>query len=124
MATVLGIGGIFFKSKDPKALMAWYAQWLGMTPHWETGTTFPADKMPGGGYAVFSPFPDSTNSFEPSTQPFMFNLVVDDVKAMLGQIRPSGANVIEKVEASEYGTFGWFVDPDGNKVELWTPPAK
>jgi predicted enzyme related to lactoylglutathione lyase len=123
MAQVLGIGGIFFKSKDPKALMAWYAQWLGMTPQWDSGTCFKPATMPPGGATIWSPFPSSTDYFGSGANTFMFNLVVDDVKEMLDRIRPSGATIIDKIDKSDYGTFGWFIDPDGNKVELWQPPA-
>ncbi len=123
MAKVLGVGGIFFKSPNPKALMEWYAKWLRVEPGWDTGAVFQPTQMPAGGYTVWSPFEKATTYFEPSKQDFMFNLIVDDLDEMLAQIRTSGATVIEKIEASDYGRFGWFIDPDGNKVELWMPPS-
>lgn len=124
MAKVLGVGGIFFKSRDPRALKAWYEKWLKMEGGWETGLTFSPSQMPTGAYTVWSPFAQDTDYFKPSARDFMFNLIVDDLETMLAQIRMSGATVSEKIDESEYGRFGWFVDPDGNKVELWTPPAK
>jgi predicted enzyme related to lactoylglutathione lyase len=120
MAKVLGVGGIFFKSPDPKRLYDWYAQWLGMEfEKW--GTTYYPRTMPANGQTVWSAFPATTNYFEPATKDFMFNLVVDDLESALGQVHEGGAEIIGNVEKLEYGSFGWFVDPDGNKVELWEP---
>lgn len=122
MAKVLGLGGIFFKSKDPKALLAWYQSTLGMSD--ESGdyvSLFPA-AMPAGGCTVFSPFKQDTTYFAPSDQPFMFNLVVDDVDGALAQVVAAGGTLAGEVnDSGEYGRFGWFLDPDGNKVELWQP---
>jgi len=120
MAKVLGVGGIFFKSPDPKRLYDWYARWLGMEFE-EWGTAYYPRTMPANGQTVWSAFPATTNYFEPVTKDFMFNLVVDDLEAALKQVREGGAKIIGNVEKLEYGLFGWFVDPDGNKVELWEP---
>jgi predicted enzyme related to lactoylglutathione lyase len=125
MAKVLGVGGIFFKSPDPQKLNAWYAQWLGLPVETESGVTFGAfypKTMPEKGYTVWSAFGADTNYFAPSQQEFMFNLVVDDIEAAIAQVKEGGAAIIGKIEKSEYGRFGWFMDPDGNKVELWQPP--
>jgi predicted enzyme related to lactoylglutathione lyase len=126
MAKVLGVGGIFFKSPDPQRLYDWYAQWLGLPVLTEGGMTFvnfqPA-AMPPGGSTVWSVFDAATTYFAPSDKPFMFNLVVDDLEAALDQVRAGGAQVLDAREKGEYGDFGWFVDPDGNKVELWQAPA-
>jgi predicted enzyme related to lactoylglutathione lyase len=120
MAKVLGVGGVFFKSPDPKRLYAWYAKWLGMElGDWGT-VYFPKD-MPTNGQTVWSAFPSETNYFEPSTNNFMFNLIVDNLKEALNQVKEGGAEVIGDIEKMEFGLFGWFVDPDGNKVELWEP---
>ena len=124
MARVLGLGGIFFKSKDPVALKAWYAEWLGFEGGWDKGISFQPELMPTGGYSVWSAFPSSTTYFEPAAKDFMINLVIDDLDAMLARIKLSGVTVLEKIEESEYGRFGWFLDPDGNKVELWEPPER
>lgn len=121
MARVLGIGGVFFKSPEPARLRAWYAQWLGI-PESEFGAVFPPADMPPRGYQVWSPFDVATRYFSPGTRDFMFNLIVDDLDGALAQVRASGVAVMDAIEESEFGRFGWFVDPDGNKVELWQPP--
>jgi len=120
MARVLGVGGIFFKSPDPKRLYDWYAKWLGMDLE-DWGIAYFPNGMPAHGQTVWSAFPSETSYFEPSTKDFMFNLVVDNLPEALGQVREGGAEVIGNVEKLEYGLFAWFVDPDGNKVELWEP---
>jgi predicted enzyme related to lactoylglutathione lyase len=125
MAKVLGVGGIFFKSPDPQRLYQWYAQWLGLKVEVEGGVTFVAfyqRTMPKTGYTVWSAFEAATTYFAPSKQEFMFNLVVDDLEEALRQVKAGGAQVVGEVEKNEYGQFGWFMDPDGNKVELWQPP--
>jgi len=124
MAKVLGIGGIFFKSKDPKALTAWYGKWLSI-PIDEHGyvSLLPAS-MPKGGYSVWSPFKQDTGYFEPSGKDFMMNLIVDDLDQALAQVVAGGAELSGEPEEHEYGRFGWFLDPDGNKIELWQPPEK
>lgn len=120
MAKVLGVGGVFFKSPDPKALYDWYAKWLGMEfENW--GTTFTPKTMPANGQTVWSAFDANTKYFAPSDKAFMFNLVVDDLEEALRQVEEGGAPIIGEVEKLEFGSFGWFIDPDGNKVELWEP---
>ena len=122
MAKVLGLGGLFFKSPDPAALRAWYAKWLGVEGD-EYGTMFAAAKMPKDGVTVWSPFASDTAYFDPSPENYMFNLIVDDLDGALAQVREGGATVVGKIEEFDYGRFGWFVDPDGRKVELWQPPT-
>lgn len=124
MAKVLGIGGIFFKSPDPRALAEWYATWLGVQVAGDfTGALFQPSGVPPGGYTLWSPFEASTRYFDPSSQPFMINLMVDDLDGALAQVAEGGGALAGTPEDSEFGRFGWFVDPDGNKVELWQPPA-
>ena len=123
MARVLGLGGLFFKSKDPKELGAWYQRWLGVPVEHPYGATFQPRAMPTGAFSVWTPFDQSTTYFEPSTRQFMFNLVVDDLDGALAQVREGGATVLDEIEEMEYGRFGWFIDPEGNKVELWEPAA-
>ena len=125
MAKVIGLGGVFFKSRDPQALGEWYQKWLGVPVEsaWG-GATFKPDQMPPGGYTVWSPFPADTKYFAPAEQPFMMNLVVDDLGGALTQVTEGGAEIVGEIEESEFGRFGWFLDPEGNKVELWQPPAK
>jgi predicted enzyme related to lactoylglutathione lyase len=122
MAKVLGLGGVFFKSDDPAALRAWYARWLGMYAD-DYGVNFHPDTMPDGAYTAWAPFPRDTEHFEPSRSSFMLNLIVDDLDEALDQVEQGGAQVMEDIEETELGRFGWFVDPDGHKVELWQPAA-
>ena len=122
MAKALGIGGVFFKSQDPKHLAAWYGTWLGLEidPSFG-GTSFHPSQLPDKAYTVWSPFKESTTYFDPSTNPFMINLIVDDLSGALSQVKKGGATLVGDPEESEYGAFGWFIDPEGNKVELWQP---
>lgn len=124
MAQVLGLGGVFFKSKDPEALAKWYQQWLGMDLGYPYGVSFQPTTVPKHGHQVWSPFKHDTQYFEPSDNKFMFNLMVDNLDDMLQQIKPSGCQIMQETERGDYGDFGWFIDPDGNKVELWQPPEK
>jgi predicted enzyme related to lactoylglutathione lyase len=124
MAKVLGVGGIFFKSKDPKALMAWYQRALGV-PGEHGFVAFRPEAIPPGGATVFSPFKEDADKFKPSTREFMFNLMVDDIDGALAQVKDAGGTLVdERQDYGEYGIFGWFMDPDGNKVELWQPKPK
>ena len=122
MAKVLGIGGVFFKSPDPARLRAWYAQWLGFADS-EYGANFEPSTMPAGGLTVWNPFNEESDYFAPSQAPFMINLVIDDLDGALAQVKEGGAALAGDVQNFDYGRFGWFIDPDGNKVELWQPPA-
>jgi predicted enzyme related to lactoylglutathione lyase len=122
MARVIGLGGIFFKSRDPKALAQWYAQHLGLKIEGFGGAMFGEDASRPG-YALWMPFAQDTKYFEPSDRPFMVNFRVDDLHALLAALRGAGVQVDAKVDESEYGKFGWIMDPDGNRVELWEPPA-
>jgi catechol 2,3-dioxygenase-like lactoylglutathione lyase family enzyme len=126
MHRVTGIGGIFFKSQDPKALAAWYQTHLGIDVQAWGGAAFRwrgGDNPEGEGTTIWSPFAADTNYFAPSTATFMINYRVEDLHALLDVLRAEGVPVEEKVEESEYGKFGWVIDPDGNKLELWQPPA-
>jgi catechol 2,3-dioxygenase-like lactoylglutathione lyase family enzyme len=124
MKRVTGIGGIFFKSNDPKALGSWYRNHLGLDVADWGGAIFKwggPDSLPG--QTVWSPFSQTTKYLEPSVAPFMINFRVADLDALLDALRTEGCDVIDKTEASEQGKFGWVLDPDGNKVELWEPPS-
>jgi predicted enzyme related to lactoylglutathione lyase len=123
MAKVLGLGGIFFKSRDPRALLAWYQGNLGMpTESSDYANLFPIT-MPAGGCTVFSPFDADTKYFMPSKSTFMFNLIVDDLDGALRQVCLGGGRQVGDIKSFAYGRFGWFLDPEGNKVELWEPAA-
>ena len=126
MNRVTGIGGIFFKAKDPKALQAWYKLHLGIDVQDWGGTSFPwtdAHGKPASGSTVWSIGSPEGDSFAPSKAPFMVNYRVADLLALLKALREEGCNVLDKVDDSEFGKFGWVIDPEGNKVELWEPPA-
>lgn len=122
MKRVTGIGGIFFRAKDPKALCAWYKAHLGIDVQDWGGAAFQwADDDPKGGVTAWS-VGDGSN-FAPSQAPFMVNYRVADLHALLEQLRREGCQVLDKMDDSEFGKFGWVMDPEGNKVELWQPPT-
>lgn len=126
MKRVSGIGGIFFKAKNPKALCAWYQKHLGIDVQDWGGTAFTwtdAAGNPVKGSTVWSIGAAEGNQFAPSKSTFMVNYRVEDLDALLQVLREEGCNVLEKADDSEYGKFGWVMDPEGNKVELWQPPA-
>lgn len=125
MAQVLGIGGVFFKCRDTKALGEWYQKWLQMPVEPEFGgASLKPTTMPANSFTVWGPFKEETNYFDPSARPFMINLVVDDLDEALNQVAQGGATVIQDIQEEEYGRFGWFIDPEGTKIELWEPPAR
>lgn len=120
---VRGIGGVFLKAKDPQKLRAFYENVLGVPFESFGASVFRwADRAaPENAATVFSFFPGDTTYFAPSEKPFMVNFVVDDLEAMLQQARNSGALVEDKIQTEPYGKFGWLLDPEGNRVELWQP---
>ena len=123
MKRVTGIGGVFFSAKDPVALRAWYQTHLGIDVQEWGGAAFRwVDEAgaPAGGTTIWSIGKGS--SFAPSQAPFMINYRVADLQPLIEALRQEGCEVLDKVEESEYGKFGWVIDPEGNKVELWQPP--
>ncbi|MES2260445.1 MAG: VOC family protein [Pseudomonadota bacterium] len=124
MAKALGVGGIFFKSRNPQALMQWYQTHLGFPGDTADYASFQPEAMPAGASTLFSPFKDTTGYFAPSKRDFMLNLVVDDLEGALAQVVAGGAELVGDTQSFDYGRFGWFMDPDGNKVELWQPIGK
>ncbi len=126
MKRVTGIGGIFFKAKDAAMLRDWYRKHLGIDISEWGGTSFSwrdEQNPTGTGSTVFSIFENTNTYFAPSTAAFMVNYRVDDLHAVLALLRAEGCDVDAKVDESEYGKFGWVMDPEGNRVELWQPPA-
>lgn len=121
MAKVTGVGGIFFKSQDPRALGSWYKEQLGVDIQPWGGASFLFNRRdkPGIGYTVWNPFPADTSYFEPSDKPYMINLRVDDLDGMLQQLREAGAQVLDRREDAENGSFGYVIDPEGHLLELW-----
>jgi len=124
MKKVTGIGGIFFKANDPDTLREWYrkhlgiesANWGGFAFHWSD------DPQTDGGTTAWSVFPESSKYFDPSPKPFMIDFRVADLDALVAELRTNGVDATQS-EASEFGKFGWVMDPEGNRVELWEPPA-
>jgi predicted enzyme related to lactoylglutathione lyase len=126
MKRVTGIGGIFFKAKDASALQAWYKTHLGIDVQAWGGAAFnwtDSAGEPVAGTTAWSIFSATGDGFAPSTSSFMVNYRVHDLLALIKALREEGCNVLDKVDDSEYGKFGWVIDPEGNKVELWQPPA-
>ena len=123
MARVLGVGGVFFKSPDPAKLYAWYERWLGVKADVQFGVNFLPQDMPPNSVTVWSAFPSSTEYFAPSTREYMFNLIVDNLQEALSQVKEGGAQLVGEVSEYDYGKFGGFIDPDGNKIELWEPSS-
>ncbi|MEZ6063252.1 MAG: VOC family protein [Planctomycetaceae bacterium] len=126
MKRVTGIGGIFFAAKDPKAMQAWYKRHLGIDVQDWGGATFrwqDSEGNPTSGTTVWSIGPADGECLSQSAAPFVINYRVADVRSLLAVLKEEGCTVLEKFEESEFGKFGWVIDPEGNKVELWEPPA-
>ena len=127
MKRVTGIGGIFFSAKDPAALQAWYKQHLGIDVQPWGGAAFDwtdAEGNPTKGTTAWLIGADDGKHFAPSKSTFMVNYRVENLTTLLQALRDEGCNVLEKTtEDADYGKFGWVMDPEGNKVELWEPPA-
>lgn len=120
MERVLGIGGVFFKANAPATLASWYQTHLGLPI--ETGQTYCTLRSTTAGEAtVWSTFPHETDYFGSKPTSFMINFRVRDLDAMLDQLRIAGVEVDERTEEHDYGRFGWAVDPEGNRIELWQP---
>ncbi len=126
MKRVTGIGGIFFKAKDAPALQAWYKRHLAIDVQEWGGASFTwadPDGKPTGGSTTWSVGPEKGDQFAPSKASFMVNYRVEDLHAVVAALKSEGCNVLDKIDDSEYGEFAWVIDPEGNKVELWQPPA-
>ena len=124
MAKVTGIGGVFFKSKgDGKALAAWYQKHLGLTlePWGGAILKWPDDKAEDKGLTVWHVAGKDSKWFSPSTSSFMINYRVDNLDALLAQLRAAGVQIVDGPQADDNGKFAWIMDPDENKVELWEP---
>ncbi len=122
MAHIRGIGGIFFKSKDPKKLQEWYVEKLGLKPDEGGYIYFMWDDLNAPGYTIWAPFPSDTKYFEPSRKEAMINFVVSNIEEYLDVIRDKGVKVDERgIEDTEQGKFAWIYDPEDNKIELWEP---
>jgi len=121
---VTGIGGIFFKSDDPTATKNWYKDHLGLNTD-DYGCTFWwKDKQGNDATTQWSPFKKDTTYFEPSKKEFMMNFRVHNLKELLATLKEEGVSIVGEIEEYEYGKFGWILDPEGNKIELWEPIDK
>lgn len=118
---ITGIGGIFFKSKDPKALMAWYREVLGINVEAWGGALFPYDMPEHPPVLTLNVFKEDSDYMAPSSRAFMLNFAVDDLAAFLARLEVKGVGVLKRDDSDPSGKFAWIVDPDGMKIELWQP---
>jgi predicted enzyme related to lactoylglutathione lyase len=125
MPRVTGIGGIFLKARDPKALAAWYAQHLGLElTEWGGANFLWTDEVPPGtGQTTWMLFPQTTGHFGAGAQTAMVNYRVDDLDALLEQLTAAGIQIDPDRQSHPYGHFAWITDPEGNRLELWQPIA-
>lgn len=123
MKKVTGIGGIFFKCKDPEKIKEWYSKNLGLKTD-AYGTSFEwreGEDPKKMGFTQWSPFPESTEYIKPSTKEFMINYRVADIEALVAELKKDGVMVLDEIETYDYGKFVHILDPEGNKIELWQP---
>ncbi len=124
MKRVTGVGGIFFRAKDPDALKKWYVDHLGIPIDDDGFVCFYWKEEKGSkqdAFTVWLPFPEDNDSFDPSEKQFMVNFRVENLAELLKTLREEGVEVDDRVEEHEFGKFGWITDPEGNRVELWEP---
>jgi catechol 2,3-dioxygenase-like lactoylglutathione lyase family enzyme len=118
---IIGVGGVFLKSRDPKALAAWYQDVLGLNLEAWGGALFPADAPQHSPMVAWNIFSQSTDYFAPSTRDVMINYAVDNLDALLGKALAKGVTALKRDDSDPNGKFAWILDPDGNKIELWEP---
>ena len=121
---VTGIGGFFFKTEDPNATREWYKNHLGIPTDQYGWTFWWKDKEGNECSTQWSPFETSTKYFEPSQKQFMMNFRVDNLEALLEILKEEGVTIVGEMQTYDYGKFGWILDPEGNKIELWEPIDK
>ncbi len=121
MARATGIGGVFFKVRDPAATRAWYAEHLGIDVD-AYGCSFPPETDPAA-LTIWSPFAAETDYFGPGKQAFMVNFRVDDLDTLLAELAAKGMPCVGEPLDESYGKFGWIIDCDGHKIELWEPKS-
>lgn len=123
MKRVTGIGGIFFKSKDPKKSIEWYAKHLGLDTN-EYGATFNwvhAEDTTKEGLTQWSPFEEKTEYFNPSSKDFMINYCVENLELLVEELKKEGVTILDEIAVFDYGKFVHILDLEGNKIELWEP---
>ncbi|MXP25389.1 VOC family protein [Altererythrobacter indicus] len=118
---ITGVGGIFFKSKDPAALMAWYRDVLGITLETWGGALLPYNAPKHPPVLTLNAFDETTDYLAPSEREFMLNFAVDDLPAFLERLKAKGVTTLKIDTSDPSGSFAWIVDPDGTKIELWEP---
>jgi predicted enzyme related to lactoylglutathione lyase len=121
---ITGVGGIFFKSKDPKALMAWYRDVLGIKVETWGGVMMRYDAPGHPPLLTLNVFGQKSDYFAPSTREFMLDFAVDDLSAFLDRLKAKGVTVLKRDDSDPSGKFAWILDPDGTKIELWEPAPK
>jgi len=121
---ITGLGGLFVRSKDPKALAAWYQGVLGLKIEPWGGAILHYDAPGHPSVLTWSPVPQTTAYMAPSTREFMIDFAVDDLDAFLARLKDRGVAVIKRDDSDPTGRFAWILDPDGTKIELWQPKAK
>ncbi|MBK7173330.1 MAG: VOC family protein [Bacteroidales bacterium] len=123
MKRVTGIGGIFFKCKNPKAVREWYQEHLGLNtnPYGSVFEWWQGADSTKKGFTQWSPFNEKTTYFEPSTKDFMINYRVDDLEALVAALTKEGVTITDTIETYDYGKFVHIMDLEGNKIELWEP---
>ena len=118
---VTGLGGFFFRTKDPKAIKEWYGKHLGL-PVDDYGCSFWWKDQEGKDCMTqWGPFNEDTEYFSPSKKQFMMNFRVENLEELLTQLKEEGVTIVGEVQSYDYGKFGWIMDPEGNKIELWEP---
>ncbi len=121
---ITGFGGIFFKSKDPKALAAWYRDVLGLSVEAWGGAMLPTDAPGHPPVVVWNAFSEKTDYFAPSSREFMVDFAVDDLDAFIAKLTAKGVPILKRDDTDTNGKFAWILDPDGTKIELWEPKEK
>ena len=121
---ITGIGGIFFKAKDPKTLAAWYRDVLGMPLEAWGGAMLRYDAPQHPSLLTWSAFPAATKYFAPSNTDFMINYAVDDMDALILRLNVKGVDILKRDDTDANGRFAWILDPEGNKIELWQSKVK
>jgi predicted enzyme related to lactoylglutathione lyase len=123
MKRVTGIGGIFFKCKNPKATTEWYQKHLGLAtnPYGATFEWYESAKSTKKAQTQWTPFAETTKHFEPSTRDFMINYRVENLEALIEALKKEGVTIVDKMETYDYGKFIHILDSEGNKIELWEP---
>ncbi len=118
---ITGVGGVFVKSKDPKALARWYRDVLGLEVAPWGGAALPFDALGHPPKVSWAAFPDSGDDMSPSQREFMINFAVDDMDAIIARVTAKGVRVLKRDDNNAFGRFAWILDPDGTKIELWEP---